>query len=331
MFRLRKVPAVITDQTTAAFEVDLKRVLAEFPAAATALDVLMCYRLMLGRRPEFLDIEKLRTRAAYNDITDLAFGFIRSEEFRNRWETTGRKVPEVPVMAQLERFKMWFYLGDRVVGWDAAVGLYEPELALAVESYVKPGMLCCDLGANIGYFSLLMASAHAQVYAFEPFPKNHAMLARNVSENHFGEQIKVFQAAVLDKSGPVRLFMDENESDYVAMFVSADGGSTSGFRHLEIEAVELDRVVPQDRKVSCIKMDIEGSEPLAVAGMRRILERDHPRIFFEFNTRAIREHADGDPGKFLETLQRNGYSIATLDGNTFSYSGGEHLENLVAM
>ncbi len=319
-----------SDSALAALEKDLERTFLEFPDGCTALDVYMCYRLMLGRPPD-LPLETLRQRGAYSDLRGLSYGFVQSPEFQARWQTGGMKVPEVPVMAELKNFRLWFYLSDMVVGWGAVQGTYEGDLASAILDFVKPGMLCCDLGANIGYFSLLMAHAGAEVYAFEPFPKNYALLGRNVDENRLGERIKTHQAAVMEKSGKARLFVDHNESDYVAMFVSEQPGVPPTFRQLEIETVVLDQVIPAERKVECIKMDIEGSEPLALAGMKRILERDHPRIFFEFNTGAIREHGGKDPAEVLDTLKRNGYEIVTLAGQRFEYSGGDQLENLVAI
>lgn len=320
------------------FHADLNRIMDEFPNQSTVLDVYMCYRLMLGRRPE-LKLDCLRKRADFNDLRDLTYGFIRAEEFRNRWETAGLEItgkldtnvlPEVPVMAQLTDFKLWFYLSDRIVGWGALQNVYESDLAAAIRGFVKPGMFCCDLGANIGYFSLMMAHAGADVYAFEPFPKNYVLLQRNIEENCFGGQIMAFQTAVTDKSGSSRLFVDSNESDYVAMFVPALGDSSEGFREVEIQTVELDQVVPKDRTVSCIKMDIEGSEPLAVRGMSRILSRDKPRIFFEFNSRAIHEHSGRKPAELLESLMQVGYRITTLSGESFVASNENELVNLVA-
>ena len=290
----------------------------------------MCYRLLLGRPPEFHGVDQLEVRASQNNLNDLVYGFLRSEEFGRRWETAGFELPEVPVMANLEDFKLWFYLSDRIVGWGAVEGNYESDLVAAIRSFVRPGMLCCDLGANIGYFSMIMAHARAEVFAFEPFPKNFKLLTRNIAENHFDERVRAFPAAVTNHSGTSRLHVDCQESDNVGMFVSEGNGIVDGFRQLEIDTVELDSVVPEGHRVDCIKMDIEGSEPRALAGMKKILMRDKPRIFFEFNPQAIREHSKTDPAELLDDMRRFGYKITTVAGVDFVFTDALHVENLIA-
>ncbi len=290
----------------------------------------MCHRLLFGRRSGFDSMRQFREIVDIADVRNLVYGILRSEEFRNYWETVGMQLPEVPVMAEVNGLKIWFYLSDRIVGWTAAQGAYESDLAGAIRDFVQPGMVCCDLGANLGYFSLLMAQAGTKVYAFEPFQKCFDLLERNVLANGYADRIKFFRAAVMDKAGTSTLCVDHNQSDYVAMFVPTAPDSAAPFRQLSIETVVLDDVIPATEKVGCIKMDIEGAEPLALRGMSRILQRDRPRIFFEFNPLCIERHSGVKPEELLTTLRDHGYKITALDGQPWSYDGSLQVPNLVA-
>ncbi len=304
------------------FRADLQDILAEKSDLAKPypLDLFFGYRLLLERLPEFFDLD---TFEAYTNhvasLRDVVENFLNSAEFHQKRGSAQAKPPEVPVICETHLgFRLYFYMSDTFVGWDVARGAYEPSVTSALQASVKPGMVCCDLGANIGYFTLLMsklAGSGGLVFAFEPFPKNFALLKKSIAENRV-DNIRAMPYAVHEKESVGRLFYDRStQSNYVGMFVAepSSPACTEAFDGVEIRKVRLDDVVPADCRVGCIKMDIEGSEMYAVKGMSRILQRDRPLVFFEFNPYCLKKINGVDPHELLRAFDGYGYKTVTID------------------
>jgi len=311
------------------FARDLGRMLKEETTQALPLDLWFCYRLFLLRRPEFSDPERFVARTSVEDVRGLVAGFVKSEEFQRLWKTVGIQLPDVPVMVITpEGTRIWFSLADSDVGWRVAADVYEPDVARLIKQSVGPGSVCCDIGANIGYFSLLMAKAGATVHAFEPLPKNFSLLSRNIHENGLDSCISAHQSAVLDGMGDFTLASIPGDS--TGPFVVTSPELATGYHTDAIRAVRLDDVIPGKVHVTHIKMDIEGAEPLALEGMQKILERDHPTIFFEFAPAAIKRTTGRDPASVIAAFHDHGYRIRQLNGQAWEYDGRYTLKNLVA-
>jgi FkbM family methyltransferase len=262
------------------------------------------------------------TFAAHTGIMDLQAvvkGFLDSEEFHQRQDLSRTGLPEVPLICETNLgFRLYFYMSDTFVGWSVARGAYESPLTAALQTAVTPGMVCCDLGANIGFFTLLMSKlvgSSGLVFAFEPFPKNFALLKKSIAENKI-DNIRAFPYAVHEKESVGRLFYTRaRQSDYVAMFVAepSSPACTDAFDGLDIAKVRLDDVIPADYRVGCIKMDIEGSELYAVKGMSRILEKDRPLVFFEFNPYCLKKLNGLDPNELLRVFKSYGYRMVSIE------------------
>ncbi len=302
------------------FRADLEKTLVDESqfGKARPLDLFFCYRLLLQRFPEFSDLDMFESRTGITDLAGLVKQFLDAEEFQKRWDVNRIDLPEVPVICETRLgFRLFFYMSDRVVGWSVVRGAYESQLTAALQSAIKPGMVCCDLGANIGFFTLLMskfAGSGGLVYAFEPFPKNFDLLQKSIAENKFAN-IRAFPYAVHEKESAGKLFVDRaSQSDYVAMFVAepTSPACTDGFDGLDIRQVRLDDVVRSDCRVGCIKMDIEGSELYAARGMSRILEQDRPLVFFEFNPYCLKKINGLNPNELLRVFGNYGYKVTDI-------------------
>jgi FkbM family methyltransferase len=164
---------------------------------------------------------------------------------------------------------------------------------------LRPSMTAVDVGANLGLHSLFFASRvgpGGKVFAFEPEPDNCALLVRNIAHNHL-ENIEVFMNAAGAASGAIRLYLAEG---------SIGGHSASpsaGPRAIDVAAVRLDDCL-RDRaaRIDIVKIDVEGSEPLALAGFMETLTRDRPILLIEFAPALLRAcgHA---PEDLLATLK----------------------------
>ena len=93
---------------------------------------------------------------------------------------------------------------------DYWLGTYEPELQAALHELIQPGAVIYDVGANIGYVSLLLAKAageNGHVYAFEALPENAERWRRNVALNGMEARLSLFAGAVTQAAGPVRFLV----------------------------------------------------------------------------------------------------------------------------
>jgi len=192
---------------------------------------------------------------------------------------------------------------------DYWLGNYETHLENAIREWVKPGMLVYDIGANIGYISLLLAQAtgkNGQVFAFEALPANVERLKTNVNLNDRQTQIKVFHSAVVGTPSSVPFLV--HPSNGMGKAVGSAGRKEHYLEEILVPGTSLDHFVydqgnpPPD----VIKIDIEGGEILALPGMRRLLTEAHPLIFLEL-------HGEQAARTAWDTLTGAGYTLHRME------------------
>jgi FkbM family methyltransferase len=168
---------------------------------------------------------------------------------------------------------------------DYWLGTYEPALQKAILELVRPGDVVYDVGANIGYISLLLAKAAGEtgrVYAFEALPANVERLRANLELNGMATRVNVVPAAVVERNRLVRFLVGPSGG-----MGKADG--SAGRQEIlynetiEVPGIALDEFVYDQGHPSpqVIKMDIEGGEVLAIPGMLRLLAEGQPVILLE--------------------------------------------------
>jgi FkbM family methyltransferase len=152
------------------------------------------------------------------------------------------------------------------------------------QALLRPGMTLIDVGANIGYYTLLGARAvgpSGSVYAFEPNAGVRSRLVTNVGLNGF-RNVTVRDEAVTRSSGKVRFYVSMwNENSGISSILPGEGRGATGE---EVSAVSLDDFVASigGRHVDLLKIDVEGAEPEVFAGGQRVLgAADAPALLFE--------------------------------------------------
>jgi FkbM family methyltransferase len=131
-----------------------------------------------------------------------------------------------------------------------------------IRSVVKEGDTVIDIGANIGYFTVLLArlvGPKGKVYAFEPDPRNCHLLQRTVERNGWTHVI-VEQKAVSNKAGEFPLYQTRSWSSNALT-------PTEHVSTVKVQVVTLDEFLSNENHIGFVKMDIDGSEPLAITGM----------------------------------------------------------------
>jgi FkbM family methyltransferase len=176
---------------------------------------------------------------------------------------------------------------------------------------IKAGQTVLDVGANVGFYTLLYAKQtgpHGKVIAFEPGPKSFKLLSRNVAMNGY-ENVTLVNKAVSNKSGMTRFYICRTgESDNRLVDASQPGDIRDP---IDVEMVTLDEVFPID-PVDVIKMDIQGAEYMAWQGMTNLITRNKDiKIQMEFAPHCLAA-AKTDPAEFLRYMRSFGFRIHVL-------------------
>ena len=212
------------------------------------------------------------------------------------------------VWARVERGPgegLWLELNPRT-GQQYLHGEVEPAIQEILSKRLKPGMVFYDLGANIGFFSLLAArlvGASGQVFSFEPDPEIIARLRRNIARNGF-TNATVIEAGVWSASGDlIFVVADQSSPDRgVGKFVageSAEAGTPT-------RCVALDGFFHSAPAPDVIKCDVEGAEIEVFRGAAKLLEARHPIIICEM-------HSDANDKFLREYFGRFGYRLESVD------------------
>lgn len=168
-----------------------------------------------------------------------------------------------------------------------AFGLYELDTARTIKRLLRPGDTFIDGGANIGYFTLIAAKAVApsgRVHAFEPQPDNRRRLEEHVAMNGLSDVVTIHPVALSDQPGEVELHTFANPAANHGQSTFFAGSHAT--RKVAVQTVRLDDYLP-DLRPRLIKLDIEGAEPLAIAGMRETLRRHRPAVIVELNATTL--------------------------------------------
>ena len=265
--------------------------------ALEPLDAFFAYRLFLGRNPDAQEeLPNLLSRK--ETLREFLCTIQESPEFAR---TGGFFPPQKLLMAEVEGFRFWFNTSDREMGVAMALGSYEPATVNLVRRLVRPGMRCIDLGAQTGFFTCLISQCIGEtgrIHAFEPMPANYEMLTRNVRENRIEARVVGYPLAGSNKPATIEVSMLSN------MMVLGD---VEGTQKVSIQSVRIDDVVQEP--IDFIKMDIEGHEPSALAGMAGIINAHRPIIVTEANEYWLRTCSGSSGNAYLDSLISLGYDV----------------------
>jgi len=210
------------------------------------------------------------------------------------------------------------------------LGTYELELQAAIADLVQPGWIIYDIGANIGYITLLLAQATGEagfVYAFEPLPENQQRLQRNLLLNGLQGRVECVAAAVVDRRQEVD-FLTGPSHKMGKVQGSAGQDKIEYGAAIRVAGFSLDEFAAQEghRPPDLIKMDIEGGEILALPGMERLLAKKKPLVFLELHGPQAAQAA-------WETFLQAGYQVCRMEAGYPTVASLEQLnwkEYLVA-
>jgi FkbM family methyltransferase len=168
---------------------------------------------------------------------------------------------------------------------DFIFGTYESTCYKKLTENLGVGLVGVDIGANLGYFSILMGrlvGESGRIFAFEPMPDTYESLCKNISLNHLSNTSTV-NAAVSDKAGSIRLFTEPSAK--LSKTASMVGYRLEGERGVTIvPSIRLDDYFSATSCLpSLIMMDVEGAELSVLNGARQLISRCRPILLVEIH------------------------------------------------
>ena len=213
----------------------------------------------------------------------------------------------IPKTITIPEGVLYLNQNDPVVSGALLLGAYEAYFAEVFRAQLREGMTVLDIGANLGYYTLIASKSAGHVVAFEPESENRALLNKTLTENKRAN-VLVIDKGVSDAAGAGLLAIDPDNKGKHSLL------PTSGSAQVEIQLTTVDDTLSAHNigHVDLIKMDIEGWEGHAFLGMSALLARVHPTILFEFAPARIAQ-AGKDPKVMLDALHDLGYQLSVID------------------
>jgi FkbM family methyltransferase len=226
-------------------------------------------------------------------------------------------------LIKLDGFSIFVMPNDYIGRLIMDTKTHEPNVTGLVKNILKEGDVFLDIGANIGYFTLLASSLvknSGKVIVVEPNPQNLQLIYSSLLENRVSS-VAIYPYAASDKAAILRF-----------VTVGSNGGVvnahlTSQQHTLLVPAVVLDEVLKNEIKIDLVKIDVEAHEPAVIRGMEQLIKRLRPKIITEFHPWAMEINNLEPPVAYLNQIFALGYrvSIIELSGKLLDVSCAEDI------
>lgn len=153
-----------------------------------------------------------------------------------------------------------------------------------IQRIVKPGMCVLEIGANVGYYTILMAKlvgSSGKIYSYEPYPRSVDILARNIKLNNLADIVEIHNMAVSTENSVKKLYLGSATNVHTLMNYKKNNNAGS----IEVETKDIrDVLANSNRKIDLLRMDIEGHEREIFNRLSSDIGPFLPeRIFFEIH------------------------------------------------
>ncbi len=228
----------------------------------------------------------------------------------------------------MKGFSIYTSGDDVAVGKHVRANAYERGVTSTFCRYIKQGMGVIDVGANIGYFTMLAASLvgpKGYVLAVEPNPDNVRMLEGSRRANGF-KQIDLAHAAAWSKVGLLAF----NPSYSNGVTHAIEGDIAALLTSQIVPCFTLSMMTPRDRRIDLIKIDVEGAEYAALVGARDVLTRDRPMIVSEFSPEQLKAVSGVGGEEYLRFLIDIGYRLSVIRESGDLIEHGSDIGSVIA-
>lgn len=186
------------------------------------------------------------------------------------------------------------------------LGIYEIEKQKLFEKIVKPGDVVFDIGAHVGFYTLLaseLVGENGKVFAFEPLPRNINYLKKHIELNK-RKNVFVVESAVSDIEGEA--YFGESRDSFYGRIINEQSD-------MKVGSVILDNLIKNNElpAPNVLKIDVEGNELLVLKGAENMLKQYHPSIFLATHNKKTRNNC-------LNFLKNLGYNFNTITDKDIS-------------
>ena len=189
--------------------------------------------------------------------------------------------------------------------------IYEPQVTKTINKIVKAGDWVVDIGANIGYYTLLLAKLvgpKGKVISFEPDPTSFKILKKSIKANNF-KNIILENKAITDKNQEIDFYLSKKDTRLHQIFNNPNSKEV-----LRIQTTTLDDYLKNfSAVINFVKIDIEGAEPLALQGMTKTIKKNsNIKIITEYVPNHLKlSGCDGE--NYLKNLANLNFKFYDLD------------------
>jgi FkbM family methyltransferase len=214
-------------------------------------------------------------------------------------------------LCEIQGHKMYIPANDCL--YEYTLNDFEPAVTKAIMNRLRPGDVAIDIGAHIGYHTLVAArqvGKSGKVFAFEPDPENYDLLVKNIKLNSYNNVVAI-KKAVSNKTEDTKLF--QKSSSTHSLFC---GPVQMSSKSVAVQTVSLDDFFSTcptslESRIRLIKMDIEGAEMLALLGMSRLVKNRSLTIVSELIPDLI-ANSGFQPAEYLSKLVEYGFEVRII-------------------
>jgi len=274
----------------------------------TREDIISAYRLLLNREPE--SEAAIEGHMYIDNWQQLRHIFMASPEYRyssgylDRWMVA-------PIFG--DTMLLWVNMKDKYCSIHCVMDAYEPDSSNVVRQLLRRGDTFLDIGANIGWFTMLASSIVGEtgyVHSFEPQPIIARYLRRSIDLNGLAARVRLHEVGVWHHHGSMSLGWHEDAENHGASYLMPEGAESSAGSNVELltlDSLNLDRV-------DMIKIDVEGAEAKAMQGAERLLARHRPIILSELHAVQLPVVSAVNCSEYVQQMEQRGYRCLGLRG-----------------
>ena len=292
---------------------NFKKLTFDFHEEEIKSKIIECYKKILKREPDEDGLEHHYQLIIAGKITveELSTILEMSQEYKNLEKLYAGYA------FTTEEFGLYLDPLDAVLSKTVAfTGSWQPDETKFFKNIVSSGMTIIDVGANIGYFTMLfskLTGPTGRVIAFEPNPRSYSILEKNIRSSS-SQNVILVKKAVSDYSGTTKLFLSQCNPTDNRIFNSSIYETDDDRETIDVQVMTLDEYV-QDMKVDILKIDVQGAEMMVINGaLQTIMNNRDLQIIVEFWPIGLSSNGI-KPMQFLKNLENLGFYIYDLNGS----------------
>lgn len=308
-------------------------------ARLTSSDVRWAYRILLDRECESDEVVNEKVERL-GDKRALRMELLTSDEYYENITNHREQVQRKPCVV-IKKLGQVCSNGVRIhldlsdyISTEIAHNNYDVQEVQFIKRIVKTGDTVLDLGAHVGYYTLILASIvgeNGKVFSFEPQEHLFSLLQQSIQDNGYQGWIIAENCCVGDVTRKGRLAQHHGPGDYGCTHLLATPSSLPLYDDLAIEETNILNLADCNfpRAIDFIKIDVEGAEYLALKPFEKRLKQDQPIILSEVNKPLLAHVSSASSAEYIELVKSCGYNCFCFDDDESINDISNDVQNVV--